>query len=249
MSLVTSLALVAALGSGLLPPDNPPFVSPSINLAWDDCFNGGAGGTTNKSFACDVSTGEPFRLIASVRPPAGITDFVGTLCVFDLQSASPTLPLWWQYQSGGCRLATSLTAVPVTGVTSCPDLELNPQSGGIDYAAIQSGPNRSRLRTAFAIDVSLAHPLDHTLEYTILPITIDRRRTTGLGSCSGCATPMCIVFESVLLDQVQAGSAARLTTLGNWYYATWQGPHQAVPCPAATPAVTRTWGQLKSLYR
>ena len=228
------------------PPDHPPYVAPSMNLAWSDCSNDGLGGTSNMSFACNTNTGDTFKLFASVRPPSGITDYTGNACTLDLQSATAgSFPLWWQF--GGCRLASALAAAPSSAQTTCPDLSTLPHFGGIDYN-FTNYPNRARLRTAYSIEGGASHPLDSLLEQTVLAITVNRSRTVNTGSCSGCTVPLCIVWSSILIDR-QTGPDVTLITAGERYWATWQGASQSVPCPAATPVQSRTWGQVKSLYR
>ncbi len=234
----TTLALSATVASAQNLPGG------SINLAWGDCYFGGAGGTVDQAFACNLNTGAAFTLFASVVPPTGLTQFVGTAAVIDFQSAASPMPLWWQY--GGCRLSTSLTAAPAAGVTSCPDLTNNPQFGGIDYAYGFGGLNRARLRTAYAIDAGLAGPVSDAAELTVLQLTINKNRTTGTGSCAGCLTPVCIVFNSLLLDQVNPALPKGVVTSGPQQFATWQGGGS---CPGSTPTQSRTWGQVKSLYR
>ncbi len=217
-----------------------------LNLSWDDC---GLNGNADAAFVCNTNAGTAFNLFASVSTGTALTTFVGTAAVFDIQSETSTLPLWWGY--GACRLSTSLTAAPAAGVTTCPDITDNPQFGGIDYAiAFESNANRSRLRTAYAMDAGLAGALPTGTEYTLMQITINRNRTTGVGSCAGCATPMCIVFNSVLLDQVDITTTPVLVTQPlQRRHVTWQGAPTGFTCPDAVPTKSRTWGQLKSLYR
>lgn len=221
----------------------------SIHLAWDDCYFAGGGGGVDKTFACNSNAGAARSIFASVIPPAGLTQYVGSVCVFDLQAADAALPAWWQFQAGGCRLATSLTAAPAAGVTSCLDLTDNPQFGGIDYAVGGSGPNRARLRTAYAMDAGLAGPVGTTDELTVMQISINNNRTTGAGSCAGCNIPVCLVFNSLLLDQVDPNLPRGLVSSGEQQFVTWQGASAVTPCPAATPTQSKTWGQVKSLYR
>lgn len=221
----------------------------SIHLAWDDCHLAlGSMGQVNRTFACNSNAGSSFFLFASVIPPSGLQQYVGSVGVFDVQSAAPTLPLWWSFQTGGCRLSTSLTAAPSFGVTSCLDLTDNPQFGGIDYALGAPGEKQARLRAAYAMNAGLAHPVASSEELTVIMISINRNRTTGIGACAGCSTPVCIVFNSLLLDQVDPNLPRGLVTSGEQQFATWQGPSAAAPCPAATATEGRTWGQLKSLY-
>lgn len=237
---VAALALSATTASAQNLPGG------SIHLAWNDCYLGGGGGLANMTFVCNTNAGAAFAAYASVVPPTGLTEYVGSAAVFDIQGSTASLPLWWQI--GGCRLSSSLTAAPAAGVTSCLDLSDNPQFGGIDYNFTNS-PNRARLRTAYAMDAGLAGPVADTDELTALVITINRNRTTGTGSCAGCLTPVCIVFNSILLDQVNPALPKGVVTSGEQQWVTWQGASAQVPCPAATPTQSRTWGQVKSLYR
>lgn len=221
----------------------------SIHLAWDDCYGGG--GAANKAFACDTNVGQPFSLYASVVPPPGVTQYVGHLAVFDLRWSSAQLPNWWRIGSTtppSCRVASSLSAVPAAGATTCLDVTGHPQFGGIDYNFTNS-PGDARLRTAYAMETHLAGPLASTQELTVLAITIDRRRTTGTGSCAGCAEPVCIEFVSLLLDQVDLNLPQARVTTGEQRFVTWNGPAPFTSCPASTPVQPRTWGQVKSLYR
>lgn len=217
-----------------------------LNLSWDDC---GSNGNADAVFACNTNAGAAFNLFASVAASTNLQNFVGSVMVLDFQSESATLPDWWQY--GGCRLATSLTAAPAAGVTTCTDITDNPQFGGIDYTTAFGGnANRSRLRTAYAMDAGLAGPLASGTEHTLIQVAINRNRTTGTGSCAGCSTPMCIVLNSVLLDQVNTSLPVVLETEPlQRRHVTWQGTPTGFTCPDAVPVKSRTWGQLKSLYR
>ncbi len=217
-----------------------------LNLSWDDC---GTNGGADMAFACNANTGTAFNLFASVANSSTVNQYVGSAAVFDFQSQGSTLPDWWQY--GGCRLSTSLTAAPAAGATTCPDITDNPQFGGIDYASgFEGNANRSRLRTAYAMDAGLAGQLTAGVERTVIQISINRQRTTGTGSCAGCSTPMCLVFNSVLLDDVNPALPRTIETAPlNRRHVTWQGTPSGFICPDAVPTKSRTWGQLKSLYR
>jgi len=236
----------AVLAAGVLGASTATAGGGGLNLSWDDC---GSNGSADMTFACNTNAGTPFNLFASASPGTALQNFVGTILVIDFQSETTTLPDWWAY--GGCRLATSLTAAPAAGVTTCSDITDNPQFGGIDYAvAFEGNASRSRLRTAYAMDAGLAPAVPAGTEYTLMQLTINRNRTTGAGSCTGCATPICIVFNSVLLDQVDTGLPRVIETEPlQRRHVTWQGAPTAFICPDAVPAKSRTWGQLKSLYR
>lgn len=220
----------------------------SIHLAWDDCYHAGAGGIIDKDFACDSDAGS-HELHASVNPPEGLTEYVGHLAVFELQAASPTMPLWWTFWSGGCRLPSSLTADPSPGATTCAALTDHPQFGGTDYAPVASSTSRARFRTLFAMDDRLVHPVATGVERTVVRIRLDHRGTTGPDACEGCRTPVCIVFQSLLLDQRDQSLPRAWVTSGEQQFVSWWG-RQGVHCPGGwVPAEGRTWGQLKCLYR
>ena len=242
--LLTLAAAALALSATVASAQNLP--GGSIHMGWMDCYFGGAGGVANQAFVCNTNAGAAFIAFASVVPPTGLTQYVGSAAVFDIQSSAASLPLWWQY--GGCRLSTSLTAAAAAGVTTCPDLTNNPQFGGIDYN-FTNNPARARLRTAYAMDAGLAGPVSDAEELTVLQLSINRNRTTGTGSCAGCLTPVCIVFNSLLLDQVNPSLPKGYVVSGEQQWLTWQGANAQVPCPAATPTQSKTWGQVKSLYR
>lgn len=217
----------------------------SIQLTWDECYQGGDGGGSNKSFSCDADPAEPFVLVASVIPPEGLTQYVGHVGVFDFLSATSAMPDWWSF--GSCQPATGIVAVPGAGDTSCPDLVDLPQFGGQDFAVPFGSPNRARLRTAYAINADLAGPLQSTQEATVLRIRIAGARTAAPGACSGCPTGVCIVFTSLLLDQADPALPRFLISSGEQQVVAWNGTLFGSTC--ITPARPSTWGQLKSLYR
>jgi len=244
-----ALALSATVASAQTLPGG------SIHIMWDDCYAaGGGGGAVNKTFACNSNAGASFTAYASVVPPSGLTQYVGHIAVLDLQSATPALPDWWKIGATtppACRVASALGAAPAAGATTCLDLTDNTQFGGIDYN-FSASPNRARLRTAYAMDAGLAGPVADTDELTVLAISINRSRTVLQGAiqpCTGCSTPVCLVFNSLLLDQVDPNLPRGLVSSGEQQFVTWQGSSAQVPCPGATPTQNKTWGQVKSLYR
>lgn len=216
----------------------------SVHLAWDDCFAGGAGGASSKSFACDTDQGGAFHLFASVVPPEGITEYIGSYAVIDFQFDSGTVPDWWRL--GTCRSLSSITAAPAALETSCPDLTSDPQYGGIEFAPSPSRTNHMRLRTVFATRLEDAGPLPTTTEHTLLRIAIDRRNTGGASGCADCPISACIVFQLALLDQIDQQLPKGIITTGDQQFVFWQ--NSSVGC-VALPTRPRTWGQIKSLYR
>src|SRR5262245_45469495 len=84
---IAGLALTASVAS-----------AGGISLAWNDCL--GAGGASNRTFACDTNAG--FNdLYVSFDPPVDLSDVDGSNPIIDLQSASTPLPPWWQFKNAG----------------------------------------------------------------------------------------------------------------------------------------------------
>ena len=56
-------------------------------------------------------------------------------------------------------------------------------------------------------------------------VNINNARTTGLGACAGCATGVCIVLNSIKINQpVSAPAGSKyISSPANRAYATWQG--------------------------
>jgi hypothetical protein len=80
-------------------------------------------------------------------------------------------------------------------------------------------------------------------EVELVRFVLDHTRTAGAGACTGCSTPAVLGADAIWLystDGRNIGSAGGT-------HVTWQDP--SVSCRAAVPVSSRTWGQLKSLYR
>src|SRR5262249_13879724 len=86
-------------------------------------------------------------------------------------------------------------------------------------------------------------------EYNTAVLRIDNIQTIG-STCSGCQVPICFVLNEVELYTWDGHDHYLYLTnpLAN-NFVTWQGGAIGDPgCPVATPALNRTWGQLKSAY-
>lgn len=211
-----------------------------INLAWNDCY--GAGGLTNRNFACDTNAGSN-ELYVSYDPPVNIPDLNGGLPLLDLQSATTPLPQWWQFKNAGtCRL-TSLSAISaVTG--SCPDSWAGMGTPSIaayyTTSVLPSFPlDRARILGVVSIPNASAQNVNPGTEYFCLLIRINNTKTVGT-ACPGCMVPVTIVLSEILLITINSGDF-RITNPLTSNYVTWQG--------GPTPTQNRTWGQLKSIYR
>ena len=236
------LALTAAVASA----------QGGINLAWSRCY-GEQVAVTNRTFACTTNSGTNLA-VASFIPPADVAALNGNELVFDLQSSTATLPAWWAFKNTGtCRLS-SLTVNFTTNASDvvCVDEFAGAGAGGIGAYNIGYGgnPARARLTVAIAVPASAIAIVTAGTEYFAMNLAINNLKSTGTGSCAGCLTPVCLVFNSIKLTQpVGLGD----TTIGNpagGNFVTWQGGAiGGGGCPAATPTHNTTWGAVKSLYR
>lgn len=217
-----------------------------LNLSWSAC---GAGGTENKTFACTSNTGSNV-LVASYVAPAGTVGVTGMEAVIDLQSASPTLPAWWQFKNVGTCRTTALSSLPA-GAACDGDYWAGQASGGISayITPYATAANRARLLIIYAVPGALAGPVDADVEYFGFTVTISNAKTAGGTGCAGCADPVCVVLNEIKLTQGVGIGDFRIQNPAARNYVSWQGGVVSGGCPAATPARNATWGSVKSLYR
>ena len=236
-ALVALTAGIAAAGPG------------GINLGWNDC--GGSPGTLNRVFACNTNAGLN-TLVGSLVAPSCVTAMSANEIVIDIQSAGLTLPAWWGMRTGFCRAASSLggnfdfTAGPFT----CFDY----WQGGAIGALQEDAPagNRARIKGVFALPAGDARitGIPEGTEVYSFKANINNAKTTGLGACAGCQEGVCIVLNSIKINQpvteVCGGKFLSLPAPRNT--ATWQA---GIPgdCLNATPSRNTTWGSVKALYR
>ena len=232
-----SLALSASLASAA-----------GINLAWDDC---GSSGVAVKSFDCASNSGVPFTMVASFLPPPGVDEFLGISAQIDASSSPSALPDWWKHGTGQCRGTSGLSvSFDFTGGPfSCMDFYQGQAAGGFAYDIGFGSPDRARLRIQCAVPIDNRGPVDANFEYYAFKVNLQRSKSTSTGSCTGCSTPMCIVLNSIQLFQPpEAANDPEISNAANSNYVTWQGA--VVPgCPLSTGVNSRSWGQVKSLYR
>jgi hypothetical protein len=223
-----------------------------INLYWNECSSGTAPApATNKVFACASNAGTN-NMYASFDPPAGVTELNGNNLLIDLQSATNPLPQWWRFKNAGTCRATSLSANTVFAASgACVD----PWSGGSPGIAAyveNPGGDPQRARIAGSISITTGAPAPSGQEYYSLIVAINNAKTIGTGSCAGCQDPVCLVLNEIKLTQPAgtAGGSPVITNPLTSNFVTWQGGAiGGAGCPGATPAVNRTWGSVKAIYR
>jgi len=223
-----------------------------INFRWDACF--GDGGVQNKTFACNINSPASVRMIGSFVLDADLADVSGTEMVVDLQAGSPTLPAWWQFKNvGACRINSLSIAAWGTG-TNCFDWASGQATVAIAaYQLAKHGlPNEARILSISAVPVSALGQLFGTFEYSTMALSVNQLQSVGTGSCEGCLTPVCLVYNSVNITTAGNLNNTLLTTPTGpgSNYVTWQGGAiGGNGCPGATPTRNATWGSVKALYR
>src|SRR6185503_4704358 len=234
---------------------------PGVGLTWLNCSTDG--GVQNRSFACN-SNGGSNQLVGTFELGASLPGVVGTEIVIDIATASATLPAWWEFKNvGTCRSASlTMNQVISAAAVNCIDWAQGASAGGIGaYNIGARGPNTARMVAALAVAAAGAADLEPGTEYFSFNLLINNAKSVGTGSCAGCSTPACIVFNSINVVPPAPAPGVKLSGGLNpgSDFATWQGGAGVITnppqggggsgCPAATPTTNKTWGQVKTLYR
>jgi hypothetical protein len=237
--LILASARVASAGGG------------GINLGWDDCTAHPA--TLDRMFACDTNAGT-HTLVGSFVAPSCVNRMSANEIVMDLQSQSLAWPGWWGLRTGLCRSGSmngnfDFTAGPYT----CWDYW---QAGAIGALAMDAPlGNRVRIKGVFALPAgdSRITSIPEGLEVYSYKCNINHAKTVGSDACPGCEIGICILLNSIKLNQPQdepCGSRF-LSAPAVRNFATWQGgPNAGLDCGHVySPVKNATWGSVKALYR
>jgi len=234
---------------------------PGVGLTWLNCSTDG--GVQNRSFACNSNAGSN-QLVGTFELGASLPGVVGTEIVIDIATAGAVLPAWWEFKNvGTCRTASlTMNQVLSAAAVNCIDWAQGASAGGIGaYNIGARGPNTARMVAALAVAASGAADLEPGTEYFSFNLLINNAKSVGTGSCAGCSTPACIVFNSINVVPPAPAPGVKLSGGLNpgSDFATWQGGAGVITnppqggggsgCPAATPTTNKTWGQVKTLYR
>lgn len=245
---VALLAAVTVLVSEL-GATRPAGAAEAIYLSWDGCRSGSQN-QSNHNFACDQD-GTAQELFVEFTMPQAADNVIAIEVVIDIQHASQTLPDWWRFDEGGCRVGkvTADVLFPAGCVNMWQPNSDQVIGGFADYVTSQphGQPSQARLRVTLAVYTPYAVTLDASTMYAAARIVLHDDNTTGAPVCAGCGEPACLVLNSILVGRI-AGSLlleAPGSNNGNWV--TWQGGSGA-NC-AAVPVRKHTWGEIKSLYR
>lgn len=251
MSLVAALLLTASSA-----------MAAGVNLRWTNCF--GDAGTQNKVSACASTLGSAGTLVGSFElataitgdgTPANIGGVTGIEGILDLIAAGGALPAWWDYSAPGgtvgCRgNAMALNATISGAAVNCFDWAGGQAAGGLaaynDTGSPAGIPGHRRIKLGFAVATAVDVPA--AAEMFGFNIVISNAKTTGAGACTGCATNVCIVLNSVnVVPGILAGVLLGSGTAPGSNIATWQAS-VAGDC-SGVPTKNATWSQVKSLYR
>jgi len=222
-----------------------------VRLSWQTCA--GDGLVQNRTFACASNTGSNV-IAASFVLDADLLQVNGDELVVDLiTQAAPTLPDWWTFTFAGACRQLSLSIAAQDGA-NCPDMFSNQAS--MNIAAYQTklvkpdlpADGGARILCVNAVQAAAITDLTGAQEYGIARWTINNAKSVGTGSCAGCATPVCIVFNQAKITTETIGVQALLTTGASpgENIITFQGA--GADCNAV-PTKNTTWGAVKSLYR
>lgn len=226
------------------------FAQGGVNLYWNDC-GGGPGAATDLTFACDTDTGDPFMMFLSVIPPVEVPQFVAAEArVFGLVNG-PTLPPWWQTATGQCRQnATSVTCDPAAfGPLTCADIWAG--ASPLSVYDVSNDPAHGtmliRIGAALAQPIALTAEMAGHEELVVGAIRISRAKSAGADACAGCITGACFSVEYCRLLQPAGVGDITVTSpaVNNWVQ--YNGGAGWYNC--YVPAVNRTWGAIKTLYR
>jgi hypothetical protein len=231
-----------------------------IALAWSECYGSGSA-TVNKNFACGTNSGAE-TMYASFIPMGSVDELTAFSMAIDVRTTQGTLPSWWAF-GGGCRATNSATIdLNFLANSDCTDPWAGGASGGInaDLTGQQThnDPSVLRLRGVGALAGGTI-VVDSTVHYYCAKVNISHAKTTGTGSCAGCSFPACLRIQAVVLSETAVGipPQARDWRIFNALPGqpasqdiTWNSPDPGLP-PVCTlvPVKSKTWGQVKSLYR
>jgi len=249
-----------------------------LALAAPTVFADANGGLDFSSVACNKSTsplpsnvftldcsagaiGTPQELYANFSITAVQDSFVGLNAAIDLIVNSATIPPWWDMSaSGPCNGPDQ--AQPGVGLTlarnslicvGSSNIWTGNFTGGIAFG--QTGANRGE----FGVVGARSTPFKLLAATNYYGFTVqfftDNAAENGTGTCAGCTTGANLVWNSLTIANQRAASqigpeAAPFFVTGPGTFGNCVTINNGAPggC-AATPTKSKTWGQLKSLYR
>ena len=218
-----------------------------VNLGWNDC--GGFPASLSRSFACNTNIGIN-TLVGSFVTPCCVTAMDANEILMNLQSDSATWPAWWSMGGSLCRPSSLFSNFDFTaGPFNCLDYWQGGAVGG--QLLDQIVGNHARLRVICALPAGDPRitSIPEGIEVYSYKVNINDAKSVG-SACPGCLTPVCIVLNSITIDQPTGtpGGNILVSAPATRSYATWQGGFPN-GCTIPTPTRNTTWGSIKALYR
>ena len=237
-----------------------------MGLRWNSCR-----GESNRTFACDRSTGSEV-LVGSFEAPSGM-QLSGIEVQMRIAAGEAGLPAWWMvWGPGRCRSSSLSVAFDVSTEAECDDPWLGQAAGGIavfDTKAPTLPPGQEwqgstpggYLRMAIAVPPQAVQTISGGRQYAAFRLTINHARSNGPAACEGCSAPACIWIDHLVLttpaeqdDEKTQQSRNRNVLLtqgmsgmgGASNFVMWQG---GTPTCAAGAAKTSTWSDLKKRFK
>jgi len=207
---------------------------------------------------CTSNSGTAVSTFGTCVIPNGVTKsaFVGSIAIVDVQTALATIPDWWRGDACRGSSFTLATDGGIGGSTCAATLWDTAAPAGNNIAA-QFAPAGNTARERFALGAVLypdqTYDLtgDGSTELAVFKFNVLKQKTTGTGSCAGCAQGACIVLNEIQLQGQNDASEAdyvRMTQpIAGHNYIVFQSG--APTCAGSTPTQNRTWGAVKALYR
>jgi hypothetical protein len=165
---------------------------------------------------------------------------------------SGTLSWWSSFGSGACRPSalTVSTSIPPAAV-SCADTWAGAVTTTFTGGYVPDGPYSEGIGIIVALPDGQTEALVPGVEYFAFNLLINSGLTVGPGACSGCDVPACVAWRGMEIQQPpNPGGPTVYLAGGGEYLVTWQSASlTSYGCRLATPALNRTWGAVKSLYR
>ncbi len=213
---------------------------PSLRYSWDAC---------DQPVPIDKSWAGPgvyTQVLSATGLPSNFTGF-GIEIGWGLY-----IPSAWSFYDGGpcwyvgpaCQGASRLTISSTGG--NCPDIP----GSSLNLFGLYCGITNPRWGLSITGYFDPPFQPDPDTRYTLAVIRYDHRR-----SAVGSQDPAVACGD---VEQGRCFALARAEIWGTGYWTPlylendsvrWQDPDNLTNCPASTPARSRTWGQIKSLYR
>lgn len=237
-----------------------------LQLAWNNCANV-AGSAPAAQFDCAPLDGSIYQLFGtfSLASPAANVIAVDNI-IDNLFPDTPTsVPAFWQFQTGGCNnsgialgnskpvgLCGGGTVNTITlcgsGGSGCPASFITAYGVGV------GGPNRGRLLMTLARSAAAPVTLGNTVRHFafVLNFFMDNAPDGAGGGCDGCNASVGTTWNNAIFyNNAVGGSTDEATAVVLSSTDPGSTPSVGANCVScvSVSGKSKTWGQLKSLYR